>query len=96
MPVAKKYVLNPKTGRRVLADGPTGKKILKARRAKRARAAKKRKSCVASCTRKCTSKKVTRRRRPIRRSDYVSNSDVYDFGINDYVSNSDVYGIDIV
>lgn len=107
MVAKKKYVLNPKTGRRVLADGPTGKKILKARRAKRARAASKRKSCVASCTRKCTTcttcttKKQTRRRRPIRRralysSDYVSNSDVYDFGINDYVSNSDVYGIDIV
>lgn len=100
MPALRKYVVNPKTGRRVLADGPTGKKILKARRARRARASSNVRSCVASCTRKCLARKrgyqprASPRRKRIR-DDYVSVSDVYgsdseDFA-NDYVSVSDVY-----
>lgn len=107
MATTKKYVVNPKTGRRVLADGPTGKKVLKARRAKRARAANKVKSCVASCTRKCLAKKrkSTPKTKPRRRTtnDYVSVSDVYgddydvdvyddDYVRDDYVSMSDIYG----
>ena len=79
-----KYITNPKTGRRVLRDGPTGRKVLKARSAKRARA---RRLTVAR----------TRRRRPLTRRytrSYQRRLD--DIDTFDYTSMSDVYGLDIL
>lgn len=96
-----KYVINPKTGRRVLADGPTGRKILKARRAKRARANKIR-SCYTVCARKpATRRYTTRRRRPATRRYPRRNTQSYqrrldDIDTFDYTSMSDVYGLDIL
>ena len=80
-----KYITNPKTGRRVLRDGPTGRKVLKARSAKRARA------------RRLTAAARTRRRRPVARRytrSYQRRLD--DIDTYDYTSMSDVYGLDIM
>ena len=84
-----KYITNPKTGRRVLRDGPTGRKVLKARSAKRARS-----------RRVTTRRPITRRypritRRYPRRYTQSYQRALDDIDTYDYTSMSDVYGLDM-
>lgn len=85
-----KYITNPKTGRRVLRDGPTGRKVLKARRAKSARARRMRATG--------TKRRYTRRypRTYPRRYTRSYQRRLDDIDTYDYTSMSDVYGLDII
>lgn len=84
-----KYITNPKTGRRVLRDGPTGKKVLKARRAKMARARRR------PVTRRYV-RRYPARRYPARRYTRSYQRRLDDIDTYDYTSMSDVYGLDVI
>lgn len=89
-------IRNPKTGRLVLASGPTGKKILAGRRKKRVVRStstsntRKYLRCCDECARKA---RLRSRRKVVYDTDSDSDSDDsdLDLGSRDYVSVADMY-----